>query len=816
MKYNITFQYQAPILSNLEIYLSGDFNNWDKRVNRLKDRGGVYEITLQLQAGEYKYYFVINNKKVLDPKADTVTADDEVYSILKVTSNEEFIYIVPFRIKDQFNYEEISIVGDFNKWKPNSNRLYKNGTNFSTSLFLSNGSYQFKYLAKDNRWFNEEELNSGVDKIALDNRSKNSLLDAKKRSQSSINKNLILSVDSNKLVMKNEIIKIYRYSDKLFEFKAILPLMPRIKVTLQLNNELIKLDFIASDGVYCAFNKIMELADIDFIYSYKIIIAIKDFELYANQNTLTNKALINSVLVPVNLNIFQIDSDLANRVMYQIMPDRFCNGDLSLNPNFKEDYYTKTKLTPKKASLKHNQEYYHLADWDEIDNLTMNPYSKDKEADWFVFYGGDLVGVKKKIPYLKELGISLVYLNPIFCAKSPHRYDTIDFMKVDTHLGTNEMFKDIVDELHRNDIKVIIDIALNHCGVDFYAFKDTVLNGDKSGYWNWFDWKKWPLPKEINETFKAEDYYQCWWGMKDLPEFNFDLLRSSPEENQVTDIAQAQPNVDLVNYLLCSMKYWIESIGIDGFRLDVPEEVPFWFWKIFRSNLKKVNPDIYIVGEIWNHPGSWLQSEYFDAIMNYQSFKDPCVAYFYQSKLSLKSFINSVSSGLVNLPELVSMCQMNLLGSHDTIRIRRLVDSDLNKLKLALIFQFTFIGIPHIYYGDEVFLDGNRDPDNRRPFPWDYEKDENRVELLEFYKRLITLRQKNRQFSHGKITFIEHQHLLIYERWLSSDEKACIVIINNSQDKINISKYIEQYHQKLLTKIASNNISELGYYLATK
>ncbi len=816
MKNRIIFRYQPPIASNMDVYLVGDFNAWNPTSLKLEDLGGLYEIAVQLAPGSYKYHFLVNNKIFLDPNAETITVDNIVYSLKIVAPAEEFLYLVPFKIKDRFNYEEISIVGDFNKWKPNYNRLKQEDEYFNTTLFLTNGLYQYKYLAKDNRWFNEEEIKAGTDKVALDNRTKNSLLDTSQKSYITIAKSLLSSYDTNRIEFKKDIIKIYRYSEKEFEFKAILPDIKNIQVKLSLNNKSYELDFVASNGINSSFNKVIELNNTDLIYSYKLILKLNNIELWANQNTLSNNQELSSVFLPNDYEIFSINKDISNRIMYQIMPDRFCNGDSALNPDFSEKFYHKSKKRPKKESLTRNQEYYHLADWNEVDILTKNPYSENQEADWFVFYGGDLTGVESKIPYLRELGISLIYFNPIFKAKSPHRYDTIDFKCIDPHLGTNESFQSLVEELHQNDIKVIIDIALNHCGFDFFAFTDTIKNGDKSPYWSWYDWTKWPLPSKLDKGFNAEEYYQCWWGIKDLPEFNYDLKRQSPEENQITDIQQAQVNVELVNYLLDAMKYWVETVKIDGFRLDVPEEVPFWFWKLFRSMLKKVNPDIYIVGEIWNSADNWLQGQYFDAIMNYQAFKDPAVAYFFQKKISLKSFINRVSSGLIALPEYVVKSQMNLLGGHDTVRIRKLVDSNLDRLKLALIFQFTYIGLPHIYYGDEVFLDGNKDPDNRRPFPWDYESDSNRVELLRFYKALIKLRKNYKHFTDGKIKFLENQYLLIFERWISVNNSKVIVIINNTDFKVDISKYCKEYSQELLSKTASNHILEYGYYIAIK
>ncbi len=812
----VTFSYQPPITGDFNIYLVGDFNDWNGRSHVLIEDSGIYKTTIELNPGKYKYYFLMNDKKVLDPASDTIYTGKGKVSIIEVESETEYLYLVPIKIEDNTRFEEISIVGDFNEWKPNSNRFYQTDNNLRTCLFLSKGQYQYKYLAKDDKWYNQEEIQSSKVKKSHDNKSPNSLIVTNLEDYQVINLALIKSYDTNNVVFKDEIIRIYRYSQEQFEFKVVLPKWNNLALTLQLNEKSYDMNFIASNKYLTTYNQLINIIDINMIYSLSLTIKTDDTILYANIRNISNNKHIQSVFSPNTLKIFSIDTSLNNRIIYQIMPDRFANGDPSINPDFQEDYYQGTKQEPSLGSLKKNQEYYHLLEWQNIDILTRNPYSNDKEPDWFAFYGGDLLGVKAKIPYLKELGITLIYLNPIFTAKSPHRYDTIDFRQVDPHLGTNQVFGDLVFELHKNGIKVIIDIALNHCGIDFFAFKDCIDNGKKSKYWSWFDWYQWPLPQKIDEKFNAEDYYQCWWGIKDLPEFNYDLARSPKEENKITDIRQAQVNVKLVNYLLEAMRTWVVDYDIDGFRLDVPEEVPFWFWKTFRDILKGIKSDIYLVGEIWNNPKVWLQGNYFDGIMNYHFFKDPVVEYFFKATMSLTTFINEISSGLMELPWQVLKNQMNLLASHDTIRLRRLAKDNLDKLKVALIFQFTYIGIPHIYYGDEVFLDGNKDPDNRRPFPWDYAQDKTRIELFDFYKSLIKLRKDHNLLSEGYIQFIEHEELLIYKRWSIKNESELIVIINRNDTQLDISDFINEYPKVLLRKNKTNNIQSQGYYIGMK
>lgn len=816
MTKQVKFTYQPPISSSLTVYLVADFNEWNKNRDKLEEVSGVYEITKELAPGEYKYYYLVDGKLTLDPKATKVSEDKVTYSLKQVTADEESLFLIPVEIKDLQELQEVSIVGSFNNWQPNFNKLTKLHDRFKTALFLPPGSYSYKYLAKGDRWFNEQELLASKIKQAHDKKGANSILTTNSKTYPTINKSLIAEHNSNLLQLKDKVVTIYRFSENSFEFRVILPFLKDIEVTLILDEEETKLEFAASDSVNCAFMKEVEITNLDRFLRYYLRIEHKSYTLFANQDQLANTQVNNSYFLPSAINIFLINKQLSNEVIYQIMPDRFYNGDRGLNPDFSELTYQGSKTKPQKASLKKNQEYYHLVNWDEIELLQKNPFSANGEPDWFAFYGGDLAGVRKKIPYLKELGITLIYFNPIFQAKSSHKYDVIDFKLVDPHLGDNQSFKELVAELHQNDIKVILDIALNHSGTYFFAFQDCLTKGEESEYWDWYDWKKHPLPETIDENFNALDYYDCWWGIKDMPAFNYDLKRKSPAENQIADIEQAEPNLELVNYLLEALKYWVEETKIDGYRLDVPEEVPYWFWKLFRKAMKRVNPDIYLVGEIWNQPKRWLEGKYFDGIMNYHSFRNPAVDYFLLQKITKQEFIDKISTGLVHYPTPVVQSQMNLLASHDTIRIRRLAKDDIKKLKLALLFQFTVPGIPHIYYGDEVFLDGNKDPDNRRPFPWDYEDDKDRMQLLAFYKQIISLRASNPLFTTGKLLFIKHPYLLIYQREFTDDKPKIIVILNPSKQQIKITEYTADFPQVSFASTESEMLPSFGYYIATK
>jgi cyclomaltodextrinase / maltogenic alpha-amylase / neopullulanase len=489
---------------------------------------------------------------------------------------------------------------------------------------------------------------------------------------------------------------------------------------------------------------------------------------------------------PASYPVFEIPAWLKSSVVYQIFVDRFCNGNKANDQDFSESYYEGSRDKPAPGEhLPPNKEYYHLVkDWYDIANLKQSPYLPKGMPDWWSFYGGDIAGVKQQLEYLSDLGISLIYFNPLWEAKSNHKYDAADFMKVDPHFGSKKELQDLVNLAHQKGIRIILDVAFNHSGESFWAFRDTVEKGAESPYWHWYDWYKWPLPDPLPIDFKPRDYYQCWWGIKDMPDLNYDLSRQHPYENYIRDINNAEVNWDLVNHVLDASSWWISEIGIDGFRLDVPDEVPWWFWQLFRARIKGLKPDAWLVGEIWSNGKAWISERYFDSVMNYAYFKNPVLEYFVQKLISKQEFMSRIEEGLAAYPNHATKVMMNLLGSHDTQRIMQLAKTEQERVKQAVFFQMTFSGIPHIYYGDEIAMPGGKDPDNRRPFNWKWGKDSSAVELRGFYHKLIHLRKGQPLLYEGEFVFEKAAPgLILYRRY--DDEASLICAINlGVQDKI--------------------------------
>lgn len=372
---------------------------------------------------------------------------------------------------------------------------------------------------------------------------------------------------------------------------------------------------------------------------------------------------------------FVTPSWVHDTVFYQIFPERFCNGDPANDPPGVVPWGSRPT----------------------IDN----------------FMGGDLEGVLQRFDYLEDLGVGAIYFNPIFTARSNHKYDHGDYLTVDPHFGTNELLKQLVEEAHRRGIRVILDISHNHSGREFFAFADVVENGEASLYKDWYHFYGFPVkgPDEPN--------YKGWWGLGTLPEFNHD-------------------NPAVVEYFRTVTRYWMEEIGIDGWRLDVANEVPHQYWAAWRALVKSINPEAYVVGEIWGDGTPWLQGDNFDAVMNYV-FRDEIVRFFAERKATPSAFDAAITALLARHPSQVNLAMFNLLGSHDTPRILTVAHGDVDRVKLAMAFQMTYVGAPVIYYGDEIGMMGGKDPDCRGAFPWD--PAQWNMELYQWVRRLTRLRR---------------------------------------------------------------------------
>ncbi|MGF1570701.1 MAG: glycoside hydrolase family 13 protein [Nodosilinea sp.] len=410
---------------------------------------------------------------------------------------------------------------------------------------------------------------------------------------------------------------------------------------------------------------------------------------------------------------FQTPDWVKHAVFYQIFPDRFARTHRHLD--------------------------------DPAMAVTLEPWESPPTPEGYK--GGDLWGVVEHLDYLVELGITAIYFTPIFQSASNHRYHTHDYYRVDPLLGGNPAFFDLLNAAHERSLKVVLDGVFNHCSRGFFFFNDILENGPNSPWLEWFGIESWPLAA-YDGSLPAN--YTSWVGNRALPQFNHD-----------------HPAVR--EYLMRVGEYWVQQ-GIDGWRLDVPFEIKAeGFWQEFRDRIKRINPDAYIVGEVWLDATQWLDGTQFDGVMNYP-FTGPTLAftaadrvrmdlverphYYPYPALDAPGYADKIQHLLQLYPWEIQLTQLNLLSSHDVARIYSVVSEDLASVVLATLLLLTFPGAPSLYYGDEVGLLGEMDPDCRRTFP--PEADWHR-ELLQIHKDLIALRHRHPALRTGTYTVLYAQ-----------------------------------------------------------
>ena len=388
-------------------------------------------------------------------------------------------------------------------------------------------------------------------------------------------------------------------------------------------------------------------------------------------------------------------------------------------------------------------------------------------------YGGDLLGVIDKLPYLKRLGISGIYFTPIFLAPTAHKYDTVDYFQIDPQFGTNEDFGLLVKKAHELGIKVMLDGVFNHSGYDHPFFQDVVKNGEDSLYKNAFFIEKFPVVNfPLNDLGKPHKYHN-------IP-LNFKTFAHTPHMPKWNT---SDPIVE--KHLLDCIRFWIETYDIDGWRLDVSNEISHDFLRQIKKVSRQAKPDTFILGENWDASQPWLHGDQLDSVMNYD-LSYPLWKYL-EHQIDLKTFKNMIEMYLATTPKNVMENMFNLVGSHDTVRIKRRLKDDPNRVKLSYLFMFLSAGAPNIYYGDEIGMTGEHDPDNRRCMLWD-EKDQD-LDFFNFTKKLIELRQKHPSFTTSDYHFIDSD-ILMFTKTVEDDK---ILVLMNNGPKTTIS--IDQAHQ---------------------
>jgi len=437
-----------------------------------------------------------------------------------------------------------------------------------------------------------------------------------------------------------------------------------------------------------------------------------------------------------------------------------------------------------------------LKAWTNIDDLS----NQDK-------YGGTLKGITEKLDYLFDVGFTAIYLTPIFEAYSQHKYDTTDYYAIDPEFGTLDDFKELVEKAHEKGIRIVLDLVFNHIGAFHPWFQDVLEKGNQSLYHDYFfikDPTKPLLPFTLEEL---KDVPYAVLKDKVTPQtLNYETFGFTPFMPKVnTD----HPEVSA--YFMDVALFWLQETKVDGFRLDVSNEVSHRFWREFRTTLKKVDPEVYIVGENWDISNPWLRGDQYDAVMNY-GLLFPLWQTFGKvknmPKLSALEFVERVNQLITTYPKPVLEAMYNLVDSHDTARLLTLTEGNLNTFKQAYLFMFAFPGSPSLFYGDEIGVDGDHDPKNRRPMPWSAMN----LNLLAWFKQLIHLRKTLPALRSSEGHLHHEGDLIIYAK-----DNELLLVLNTGPDQwIDLTKYGFKGAHVLFESQAYHAVEKDGYKLYQK
>ena len=449
---------------------------------------------------------------------------------------------------------------------------------------------------------------------------------------------------------------------------------------------------------------------------------------------------------------YKVPSWFKEGVLYHVFVDRFNNG----NRSGKVD-------NPKKNSFLYGN-------WED-DPM----YIKDQNGEilrWD-FHGGNLKGIINKLGYLKKLGVTVIYLSPIFEAASNHKYDTGNYKNIDPMFGDEKIFKELIDKAAEKGMAVVLDGVFSHIGADSIYFNkfnnyDSVgaYQSEDSPYRTWFNFKEGP------------EEYQSWWGIKALPNTN-----------------ELEPSfMDYIIYDKDSVINKWMNMGVKGWRLDVADELPTKFIQELKKEVKKNNEESIVIGEVWEDASNkisygerrtYLLGDQLDSVLGYP-FRDNLVNFLNGEKTSwqLNDFFMTIKE---NYPSEAFKSNLNLLSSHDIVRIKTALKSDKDLLKLAILTQMSFEGVPYIYYGDEAGLEGGKDPENRKTYPWKNED----MEIMDFYRHCGQFRNRNKVFALGDTYFIytENDDVFGYIRYNEDDSE--LILINRSESKQNVKINLE-------------------------
>lgn len=738
------------------------------------------------------------------PQVPTATLSSELRNRATVPPsvtaerNSDNLWLCTFTFQAPQGTKSVHLAGDFNGWNPQATAMTEREDGlFTTQVELANGTRYYKFVLDGTKWRddprNSDRVNDGhggANSVLRLGPEANIIASAANRGDGNI---------ESAALRHNPQIALYRQllgDDRwLIRYQSLNGDVEGIDIVGE-DQAPIRLALAGSDGIFEYWEAVLPLEWSGSRYTFILSdgdLQVRDQEIYKLDSTDTAR-----VTTP----------DWAkDAIWYQIMIDRFRNGETGNDP---------VNARPWRS------EWYSSSPWEGRDGQSF--------YEWFVFsrlYGGDLQGLRDKLDYLADLGVNALYLNPVFQAESCHKYNTTNYIHIDERYGqgndyleaektedlldpstwgwteSDKLFLEFLKLAKERGFRVIIDGVFNHVGTQHPAFRDVVANGKESPYADWFDVRSW-------DPF----VYEGWAGFGDLPVF-----KKSPDglENDVVK-----------EHIFNVTRRWMDpdgdgdpSDGIDGWRLDVPNEIPIPFWVEWCAYVRSINPNAYISGEIWDRADEWLDGRSFDAVMNYEFAK---VAFDWigakNAKISATEADQRLASLRMAYPSEVTYVLQNLVDSHDTDRaVSKIYNPDrpydsqnreqddpsydgskppqdaYERLKLIALLQLTYVGAPMIYYGDEVGMWGSDDPNNRKPMLWEdlqpYEDPEqNQVmpEIFAYYKELIGLRNQHSALRRGSFeTVYLHDQDDVWAFIRSDEDEEILVALNASDNEASIN-----------------------------
>lgn len=407
---------------------------------------------------------------------------------------------------------------------------------------------------------------------------------------------------------------------------------------------------------------------------------------------------------------------MKDALFYQIFPERFRRGDFS-----KDDSYINQK-------------------WEDLPK----PDS---------FAGGDLKGIIEKLDYIKSLGVKALYLTPIFKSPTNHKYDIMDYFEIDPQFGDKKDFKNLVEKAHEMEIRIVLDAVFNHMSHKNPIFMDVREKGKNSKYYDWFF-------VEGAEVDIERINYETFAHVYNMPKLN-------------------TSNKNVQEYLIKIGKYWIEEFDIDGWRLDVSDEVSHDFWKRFRKEIKASKKDAVIIGENWHNAESFLRGDEFDSVMNY-AFTNTALDYF-KEEIDAEKASNDLNMVMMRNKDAANRMMLNFLDTHDTPRFITEIKGDRDKFLAALAMSTVYMGANSIYYGTEITLEGDKDPDCRRAFPW--ENLDQEKPFTEKIKEILGVKN-HPAVKNGSIKIYSKENILRIERFDRKNNLNLAINLGDEKDFI--------------------------------